>query len=450
VRFARRHWPELLLVALGVALRVWMALTYDARLGYDFESHWKSVGWFRDHPWQVPELLYSRTSYHPPLFYFLAGALARAGAGAQAVAAIACVAGCARIVLLAIGLARHLPERPVARRAALAIAAIVPVSLHLDSMVNGEALLGLCAAAAMLCLAPAFADDAHARWRPAVLAGLAIGVGLLVKVSMLMVLAAAGVVALVELVARAGTARERWRRFAPLACGLAIATLVAGWYYVRNTRRYGKPFLSAFDAADAWSVSGTEKIPYWKRRPPQFLFGWATDIYRWPYWPASQKEHAHFGSLLVATTFVDYFRYGFGPQLAVRGDPRETTLKFSVVSVWGGTLIALFTVVGWFGAAVVLWRRRAYGLAAVWLVPACATLGQIDLTIRYPVDWIGLVKGAYLQFAALPLCAAFGLTMDWLWRRRPLGWIGVAVGVGALGAVASYVVYCRAGIAPAW
>jgi hypothetical protein len=36
LRWARRNWPELLLIALGVFLRGTMAITYDVRWGYDF------------------------------------------------------------------------------------------------------------------------------------------------------------------------------------------------------------------------------------------------------------------------------------------------------------------------------------------------------------------------------------------------------------------------------
>jgi hypothetical protein len=42
-RWARARIPELAILAVGVLLRLSMALWYDARVGYDFNAHWPFI-----------------------------------------------------------------------------------------------------------------------------------------------------------------------------------------------------------------------------------------------------------------------------------------------------------------------------------------------------------------------------------------------------------------------
>jgi hypothetical protein len=75
------------------------------------------------------------------------------------------------------------------------------------------------------------------------------------------------------------------------------------------------------------------------------------------------------------------------------------------------------------------------------LVPALALAGQATFALTVANDAEGLIKGAYLQFAAAPLCALFGLAVAWAWPRRagrPVALLALA----ALAGVAWYVVFC--------
>ena len=72
--FARRHVPELVLFALGVVLRYSMLTGYDIRWSYDSDDHWPYIAWFSNH-WKLPPLSLSRETYHPPLYYVMAGTL---------------------------------------------------------------------------------------------------------------------------------------------------------------------------------------------------------------------------------------------------------------------------------------------------------------------------------------------------------------------------------------
>src|SRR5205085_7782734 len=108
------------------------------------------------------------------------------------------------------------------------------------------------------------------------------------------------------------------------------------------------------------------------------------------------------------------------------------------LSVMGGTVVALVTLLAWFGTMRALWRRRADGdpdpRLALLLAPFGAFLGLVHFVTKYPNDTLGPIKGAYLQFAAPVLCALFGVGVAWMWRRRARWWwrAGALTAVGAL------------------
>jgi hypothetical protein len=102
--------------------------------------------------------------------------------------------------------------------------------------------------------------------------------------------------------------------------------------------------------------------------------------------------------------------------------------------------MALTTMVAWLAAAIAAWRSRNAGNVVLLLAPLMALLGQLHFAVKFAVDAQGPVKGAYMQFAAIPLYGLFGLAVTWSWKRG--GWSGkLAAAVHAL-AFASVAIYC--------
>jgi hypothetical protein len=425
-----RHAPELAIVALGCALRIaslrWLTV-YD---GYDFHAHFEHIKWYLTH-WQLAPPDLSRESFQPPLYYFVAGKLLRLGLEPWYLGVPSVVLGCVRLPIVWLGLERVLPERRAARLAALALAAVLPASVHLDGMASNEMLLEFLGTLALVMVPWAFAGGA----RRAALVGLVLGLALLTKISALAL--AASVFAGAALLPRA-----RWRGWALAAL---VSVTLSGWYYAHNRIHYGKALLTSFDGKDRYQSARIAGIPYWQRRKPGFFFAWSLSIYREPYYPAGLEPPRYF-PVLIATTFVDYYNYFFAkppPEkdptaLDEVGRPiRPAVFTFSRLSVLGGTLIAAATAAAWCACAFA-WRRRRDPAELVLLIaPLIGLLAAIHFAVQYPFDDLGHIKGTFLQWTAAPLCGLFGVAFGWLWERRRARPVAVAL-LCALAFVACY------------
>lgn len=445
----RSRIPELLLLGLGIALRLSVLRSLSPDSGYDFGDHWEYVEWLA-RQWTLPPADAIRGGAYPPLFYVLSGQLVRWGAGPDGIQMLSVAAGCLRLVLIWIGLEMAMPRMRLARLAALAIAAVVPASVHIDGMVTAESLGGLLVVIALLLAFQVFRSGRRRGMIFGAAAGLALGLAVLTRVSSLTVVIAIAMVVLVRFVLDAsGGWRGRVRRLEPWLLGLAVFGLTSGWYLARNQALYGKPLLTPFDTHGRRFMVAIDTMPIIFRRPMEFVVGWNDEIYASPFYPSASLANARFFPMLVASTFADYYNFGFAPhrpgtpsvQINERAMP-ASVLPLARASAAGGTLIAAVTALAWVASCVATWRRRAYGDLLLLAVPLMALAGLLYFSVVYPHDWLGVVKGAYLQFAAAPLYGLFGVGVAWLASRRRFGVLAI-LPLGALGMVAAYTVYCR-------
>jgi hypothetical protein len=246
--------------------------------------------------------------------------------------------------------------------------------------------------------------------------------------------------------------RARLSRLGAWALLLSTTLAVSGWYFVRNQRAYGHPFIDGLDGKYSIYRAQVERVPYWQRRQPRFFVGWSTDIYDSPYWPAAINPEPCFWPVLTASTFVDYYNYAFAPppgkkhpqQTASLKPIRSRAFELSRKSALGGTVIAATTAIALVAVGVWLWRRRRVGELAFVVLPVMAVLGQLHFAIAFPLDELGPVKGVYVQFAGAPLCALWGVAVAWL-GARPWRWPLALVELAALTLVAAYTIYCCTG-----
>ncbi len=442
--------PELIALGVGVLLRLSMALTYDARIGYDFVAHWPTVLHYARHH-TLPPLDLNTASAHPPLYYVIAAAVVGLGLDAGALGWLAALWGIARLAIVWAALERWLPESRLARVVALATAAVLPTAVHLDGMITNEA-LGMLFGAIVLLLAPSAIRAARGgRVAPALGLGFVLALALLTKLTAI-VLVLCVVVAIALEIARAPSRRAALAaRLRPLLAGALVLATVSGWYFARNKALYGRFAPTAFEGSQRTNQASYEQIPYLERRPIGFYLGWNLPIYVRPFYPIGLKPNPRFFPVLIATTFNDYYFFSFSGG-GKYGDDRwvpGVAVTLGCLSVISGTVLALITVLAWFGAVRALWRRRDDGEPdprfVLLLAPLGALLGQLHFATKYPNDNFGPIKGAYLQFVAPVMCALCGVGVDWMWRRRARRrWrVAALAALAALALVAAYSVQAR-------
>jgi hypothetical protein len=451
-RWARAHIPELAILAVGVLLRLSMALWYDARIGYDFNAHWPHIQYIATQH-AMPPLTFNATAYHPPLYHTIGAAVVALGLDAGALGWLSALWGMLRLALIWLALEKWLPESRVARRVALALAAVLPISVHLDGMITNEALVMLLSAGVFVVAPSAIAAARAGRVKPMIGLALLLGLALMAKVSASVLVMSVAVAMLLEIV----RARSAWwpalrTRARPLIAGALILAVIAGPFFVRNQILYGHPAPTGYDGLLKPNQAPYERIPYLDRRPLGFYLGWNLPIYIHPLYPTALQPEARFFPVLLATTFNDYYFFSFSGGGQYRAAQRSISgagVTLGCISVMAGTLIALCTVIAWLSTARLLWRRRDDGEPdsrfAFLLAPLGGLIGQLHFATKYPNDNFGPIKGAYLQFIAPILCALFGVGVAWMWRRRARWrWrMPALAAMGAIVLVAAYSVHAR-------
>lgn len=424
-----------------------MLRSFPPELGYDFDAHWSYAEWLR-RDWTMPRLEDHRLANHPPLYYALLAGVMQLGGGPATAQATSVVAGIVRVAVLWIALERWFPDNHLARRVALALAAVLPVSVLLDGTVSGETPCATLVMVALLLVPAAFTAGRRGLIAGAAL-GLVLGVATLVKVSAVTLPGAFGVAILAQCLfdGRDGW-RGRARRLGPWVAAAVVFLGVTGWYFAWNHAIYGKPIVTFFDTPGLRYMPATFVTPVYFRRSLEFYLGWSGDIHTYPYFPSASLDHARFFPQLVASTFVDYYNHQFAAprpgvtEMLVNARPLPTpALGLARASMLAGVLIAAVTAVTWAVASARAWRTSDWMTIAFLLVPLTGIAGQAYYAQLYPHDWLAVIKGAYVLYAMAPLYAVFGAGTAWLARRSK---ILAAVPVAAVMTVGIYTVWCRA------
>jgi hypothetical protein len=453
-RWARAHLPELAALSAGILIRLSMALLYDARIGFDYNAHWPHIQYIATRH-ELPPLAFNATAPHPPLYHTIGAVLFSMGLGPGALGWLSALWGMLRLVLIWVALERWLPESRLARVVALALAAVLPASAHLDGMITNETLVMLMSSAVIVVAPAAITAARTGRIAPMLGLGLLLGLALMSKVSASVLVISIAVAMLLEIV-RARQPSTWWTalraRALPMFAGGLVLAAVAGPWFVRNQIRYGQVAPSAYEGAMKPNQAEFEKIPYLDRRPLGFFLGWNLPIYVRPIYHTGLKPEARFFPVLLATTFHDYYVFNYSGGGKYQAPTRSISgagITLGCMSVMAGTPIALITVIAWAVVLRRLWRRRDDGEPdprfALLLAPLGALIGQLHFAIKYPNDNFGPIKGAYLQFIAPILCALFGAAVAWMWRRRALRrWrAGALAAMGAVLVVAAYSAHAR-------
>ena len=450
VRWLAARKIEVAVFLLGVLLRLSMVWNFHFGWNYDSEAHWEVIQWILNHR-MLPNVESTFESFHPPLYYAIAAFLVRLGFTRATLVWFSILCGVVRLATIWAGLELYVVGSRWARVAGLALAAVVCASVHLDGMVYTEPLNCLLTAVAMLLVPLGFRRSARFRWPVTVVVGFVLGLAVLTKVSAIAVLGAVGAAALVEFVHGRRPLPARIGSALPWLGTLIVFVGVCGWYYGRNVRQYGSPFVTSFSLpSQHWLVADAEKDGFSDRRTLGFLFDWDDGIYKSPYRPSGLNPRPRFFPVAIASSVVDYWGYGFAGydqlgQPSTGMKPIAKVRNVSRLAALGGTVIFFAVVVAWAVSMVRVLRHRDAGRLALLLVPFVMLLATLHFVIGSPVDDYGVTKGVYMAFGAPPFYALFGIAVGWA-HRKPIRWPILAVLLVALWFVAAYTVVCRLGI----
>jgi 4-amino-4-deoxy-L-arabinose transferase-like glycosyltransferase len=300
-------------------------------------------------------------------------------------------------VWLTYRLARRIaPDRPGLAAAAMATVAFNPQFVYMSGAINNDVIAGAAGAAVLVACLDAIGRPLTDR-RAAVI-GLLFGLGLLAKFNLVFMLPAIG---LALWLARGD---DGWRRFARAALiALAVAGLIAGWWFARNQMLYGE-------------ATGVEKMnAIWGGRDPIRDF------------PLALQEIPYAWSTL-------WGRFGYG-QIPMPDVVYQAIFAACLVAL-GGLLV------GWLRRrrSADTTRRGQFGVAALTVfVFASAVFAYMTISTAGP-------NGRFF-FPALPALGVLLAAGLLEWARR---WQALAAGIVIVSAFA-LAVYALYGIlAPAY
>jgi hypothetical protein len=421
---ARYGGAAVALLAVLALVTLWNAARYPPGLGYDAVDHIAYAEELVEHG-RLPD---ERGEYYtPPLFYAVAGTLIEAGEAVGLGDPLRLVQLFNALVAVATGvllleLARTIwPGRRWLGTLALGLFALGPLVPKAAAMVHPET-LSLFFSTLALWLAARLLVERSYRTRDAVLVGLALGAGQLVRAWSLWTFA------VVLLALGAAALGDRARRRAVLRAGvvvLAATALVAGPWYAYQAARYSNP---VFDRPQ-------EATPLWKRRGPAFYLDPGlphviTD-------PARPEFPNRFWPMTYAEAWGDYYGV-FGWNNAETRRPTTSQHRELALQSVVGLLPTGLALAGWVALLACTlrsgrWRRHPERLL-VGLLPLAGLAGLGYFAVSYPTVDGDVIKATYMLTTAPAWALGFGLAATWVGRRWPRLVVPLAVvlGVSAL------------------
>lgn len=411
--FAGAHWPRTAFAALAI---FWLALFatktrhFPNFLGFDGEGHNAYIDLLANER-RLPRADEGWEAFHPPLYHAATAGL-RLATGTQKASPLD--RGLVRLLPTLAGLLcawlagrtalRLRPDAPGLAAGAVLAAGLLPMNLYVSSFASNESVHAAFVAGALwlTCgLLVATRRSTATLWWTSLLLGLA----LLTKstTSLPVAGALAGLVAakalLVERRGPAAAARDA----AVIAAGPLV---LSGWFYWRNWRLFGDPFVSNLGSYAAWT--------YWL--PPGFhtpaWFAGFGEVLRHPFF----ASFASYWDGLYGSFWSDGYASGRAGVMF----PNPWWDYESMVAVvplalpaTGILLLGLAVCAGRALSGTDLGRRLAWSMLL--LVAYGMSLMLVLATLRIPFN--AMPKAFYTLPALVPLAVAFAEGVAWLHGR---------------------------------
>ena len=432
--------PRLFFAWLTIALSLmmivyvgaWNAAKYPIVLGYDAQPNAAYAHILLDQH-HIPTPEQSGESNQPPAYYFIAEVAARAGheifgwlearpftaqlpEASYRGAVILNVVLVFLTALCVLWLARVVaPDRPWVWAGSVGFFAFLPVVSKVEAMFHPENLNMLCSAAAIASLTHMFVRRRF-RLRLMILFGLAVGLGLATRLSMIFVITALIVGSGIAITDPRIRRLFPWKRVAVVAG--VVVLLAAPWVAYRGIVQHSGPFNQTSTFVHA-ALHPSQNLLADKGTSHAAFFDFSPSVFTTP-WRSNFKNQA------ASETYVEIWGDWLGNFAWSPYDPAPSAAAQRVLKdqSYIGVLPTALAVVGWLA---LLWRasRRERALAPLALLPIFAVGGYLFrsyVALSHDGD---LLKAAYALNSAPVWALGFGVATAWLATRSRLARYGM-------------------------
>jgi len=235
--------PMLALILIGVVLRLSNVFWYPLQYGFDAAENWRYIERLT-HSWRLPAPDADWATAHPPLFYYVGGALGRVledpAVTTVAMRLLGSAAGLGIIALAYLLVRRTANDDPKRAFLAAALLLFLPAQIYMSAMLSEELWAAFFSSLAITAVALQRRTPAGREGGLTSLgaAGAAAGLGLLTKLSAAITVAAGGLALLLRELPGRGLRSGLTRAFV----FAAAASVVGGGFYLRNLIDYGSPY----------------------------------------------------------------------------------------------------------------------------------------------------------------------------------------------------------------
>lgn len=398
-------WLALFAILAGwAALFAWNSQFLPRPVGFDFDGHVEYLDYLLEN-YRLPSANEGWQMYQPPAYYvstalplYLLNLNPSEGTGVHVARAVQQTFALTQIVIVFFGLRMMFPGRTGPRMIGLLFAGFLPPLVYLAHYVTNEVLAATLAAAAFLTTLRILRNS-NPGWTLCVLLGVFLGLGMLAKVTVLLVAVVIFAVMAGRLLAEREFSPGAWAR--TVALPAAICLLLCGGHYGRLWIEFGSPFVGNWDPRLGfhwWQDPGYHSLAYYLR------FGRALVM---PIFSGmdSMGDAVYvtlWGDGMCASAMTPWFRVPWNHDLMAAG---------YLLALIPTTLIVLGIIAGTLRLIREPNAERFLILGTLY----CTGFALLLATLRLP--YYGQAKAFYLLSALFPLSVAGVWGFEILWSR---------------------------------
>lgn len=249
ISFNASHLRFLLLLAWTI-LACNNIFKLPADLGFDLKGHMQYIRYVADNM-SLPYAPEGWQMFQAPLFYIISAIVYKACSGfvsnipmEQILRILPMFFGGLLIDLGYRTMKLVFPNRNNLQIIGTWICGTMPLNIYMSQFVSNEALAGLLTAIVLFLCVKEFIIPDGKSIRSAAILGLFLGLALLSKAHAVLLIP---IVAIRYLMMFSAKTKKRGSIYKPFFTTAGVAFLVAGWYYLRNWIKLGKPFVGGWD-----------------------------------------------------------------------------------------------------------------------------------------------------------------------------------------------------------